>query len=109
MGAISSDPLILFVTVPTVEVGETLASTLVEENLVACVQILPGIKSYYRWEGKVHSDPEVLLLMKTKAESFSVVEDRIVKLHPYDVPQIVATPLTKVHEPYLSWLLENTS
>ena len=101
--------LILFVTVPTDKVAERLATTLVNEHLVACVQVLPGIKSYYRWAGKVHADGEILLLIKTRAEIFPVVEERIVELHPYDVPQIVAAPLTKVHEPYLSWLVENTT
>ena len=104
-----NNALILFVTVPNEEVAETLAKNLVDDHLVACVQVLPGMTSYYRWEGKVHADSEILLLMKTRAEIFPVVEERIVKLHPYDVPQIVAAPLTKVHEPYLSWLVENTT
>ena len=109
MSEIDRSSLILYVTVPNDEVAEKLATTLVNERLVACVQVLPGIKSYYRWEGKVHVDGEILLLIKTRAEIFPVVEERIVELHPYDVPQIVAAPLTKVHEPYLTWLVENTS
>ncbi len=104
-----AEVIILFVTTPSEEIAEKLARTLVEERAVACAQLLPKIKSFYRWEGKVHADPEVLLLMKTRAEKFAAVRDRIVELHPYDVPQVVASPLSQLHEPYLSWLLENTT
>ena len=86
------------------EAAETLASRLVEERVAACVNILPGITSVYRWQGKVHRDSESLLVIKTSAEALPQLMQRVADLHPYDVPEIVALDTSSVHPPYAAWI-----
>jgi len=93
------------------EVARDLARPLVEERLVACVNIVPGLTSIYRWEGKVCEDGESLLVMKTRAALMEQLSARIVELHPYDVPEVIALPLSpgEGNPAYLDWLLEQTT
>ena len=88
--------------------AESLASILVENGLVACVNIIPGVRSIYRWEGEVHRDDEVLLVIKTRAELVERLRERIAALHPYEVPEIVSLDVDSVHPPYLAWLRDVT-
>jgi periplasmic divalent cation tolerance protein len=78
--------------------------TLVDEGLAACVNVLGEVRSVYRWQGAVEEDNEVLCVIKTTAEGFERLRARLVALHPYEVPEVVALPVEAVHEPYLSWL-----
>ena len=84
--------------------AERIASALVDERLAACVQIVGPITSTYRWQGRVETSQEWLCLIKTSREEYAAVEAAIVKLHPYDVPEIVATPIVAGSRSYLDWL-----
>ena len=101
-----SEALIVFCTCGSKEEAERVARMLVEERLAACVNVLPGIRSVYRWQGAVESGDEILLLMKTTADKFSALRDRIQEIHSYDVPEIVALPVVAGSERYLAWLEE---
>lgn len=100
--------VVCFVTTPGAEVSETLSKTLVSESLCACVNILPGLRSIYRWQGKICDDGEQLLLIKTRRERVPDLIARVRSLHPYEVPEIIALPIETGHEPYLAWIGEMT-
>jgi periplasmic divalent cation tolerance protein len=104
----AQDFVVVLVTVPTHEVAASLAKTLVEEKLVACVNILPGVRSIYSWKGTVCDDAELLCVLKTRRALFSTVRERVIALHPYELPEVIALPLTLGHEPYLNWLQNET-
>jgi periplasmic divalent cation tolerance protein len=101
--------IVVLVTAPDAEKAQGIATALVEERLAACANLVPGLISIYRWEGKVHRDPEVLVVIKTRAELFPRLEARVRALHPYKVPEIVALPILRGSEPYLRWLAEETA
>lgn len=99
------DVLEVRISAPATE-APRLARALVDERLAACVQTLPGVTSTYRWQGGVETADEVLLLAKTTTDRFRELVARVTRLHPYDVPEIVAVPLTHLSEPYAAWLAE---
>ncbi len=98
---------VVLITAPDEETGKRLARTLVEEGLAACVNLVPGLASIYRWEGRVVEDREVLLLAKTTTLAFPKLKARVLELHPYQVPEILALPVAEGHGPYLAWLRES--
>jgi periplasmic divalent cation tolerance protein len=102
-----TDYIVVFVTAPEDEAVD-LAKTLVEERLVACVNIVPGLRSIYWWQGKVEDEPEVLCIMKTRSNLFESLRDRVRELHSYEVEEIVALPIVAGNPPYLDWIKENT-
>ena len=95
-------------TAPKREEAERLAEILVNERLAACVQILPEITSFYRWQGKIERDAEVLILAKTTFDKCAELEKIVRENHSYEVPEIVAVPIEAVSAPYLKWLLAET-
>lgn len=97
----------LYATFPEGEAAFAAARTLIDERLVACANLLPGMRSLYRWQGKVESAEEVVLLLKTTAARVPEAMARIAQLHPYDVPCVVEVPLGAVHGPYGEWLRES--
>lgn len=99
--------LAVFITASNEAEANHLADNLVQSHLAACVQILPGMKSTYVWQGNVERQHEILLIAKTTRERFEELEHRVRELHSYDTPEIVATPLTEVSIPYLDWLRES--
>jgi len=99
-----SEALIVLTTVESVEDGERLANLLVEDELAACVQILPPMKSLYRWEGKVEHSQEVLLLIKTTGMVYNKLEEAIRQNHPYQTPEIIALQITVGSQKYLDWI-----
>ena len=107
-----SDPeavLIVLVTAPDQSTAEKIANALVERNLAACVNILPGMRSIYRWEGKIHDEGEVLMLIKTRREIFDpALISYIQELHPYQTPEIIALPILMGEPTYLDWILAET-
>jgi len=103
-----ADFVVVLMTAPDAEVAGRIASTLVDEKLVACENILPGLRSIYRWENKLCDEIEVLCLMKTRLNLFSALRDRIATLHPYQVPEIIALPMAAGNAPYLDWVREST-
>jgi len=89
--------------------AEALASALVEGRHAACVNILPKIRSVYRWKGEVQRDDEALLVIKTRAAAFDALKAAVLKLHPYELPEVIAVSVERGHQPYLDWVLENVS
>ena len=102
-----TDYIVVYVTAPENEAPE-LARTLVNERLVACVNIVPGLRSFYWWKGKVEDEPEVLCIMKTRSNLFESLRDRVRELHSYEVEEIIALPILAGNPPYLDWIKENT-
>ena len=100
-------PIIVLCTTPDMEYASKIAQSLVEKKLAACCNILPGITSVYTWKGNTEQDNEHLLIIKTKSEKFKTIEDVIKKLHPYEVPEIIALDITAGSENYLKWISEN--
>jgi periplasmic divalent cation tolerance protein len=96
--------LMVYCTVPDAQTGKAIAETLVKEGLCACVNRVPGLSSHYIYEGEYCEDSEELLLIKTTAEAFDRLRARIEALHPYDVPEIIATDIVDGNESYLAWL-----
>jgi periplasmic divalent cation tolerance protein len=103
-----TDYVVILVTAGSESEAETIARTLVEERLAACVNVISPIRSLYRWEGKVTDDREWLLLIKTRAEYFSTAEARVKALHSYQVPEVIALPIVAGAETYLGWLRDET-
>ncbi len=97
-------PIVVLISAATTE-AESLARTLVEERLAACVSRVP-VTSTYRWQGKVTSDDEVLLIVKTSDDCAPALEQRVQELHTYDVPEFVVLDSTAVSDRYLAWLLD---
>lgn len=86
--------------------AESFARTLVEERLAACVNLVPGVRSFYRWKGAVQADEEVLAVVKTTAGVLERAQARALELHPYEVPEWIAVPAGAGHRPYLDWVRE---
>ena len=99
---------IIYSTMGSVEEARKIARILVEEKLVACVNILPKIESIYRWQGKIEEDNECVLLAKTTDKNIDKTIQRIKELHSYDVPDIVAIPITHGFKKYLDWVKDET-
>jgi len=99
---------ILLVTAPDARSAARLSDALVGERLAACVTVVPGARSTYRWKGKIERSREAVLLVKTRAALVRRVERRVRELHPYDVPEILALPVASGEKRYLRWLGEST-
>ena len=95
---------VVLCTAASVADAERIARAVVEERLAACVNPVPGVTSLYRWEGKIERSEEVLLVIKTRADLLDRLRGAIVAVHPYDVPEVVALPVTAGHPPYLDWI-----
>ena len=95
---------IVLCTCPDPETANNIATALVEDGIAACVNIQPSITSVYRWQGKTETTSESLMIIKSPAENYSDIEKRIVELHPYELPEVIAVPIVAGLEPYLSWL-----
>ena len=95
-------------TCPDSETAERIAADLVAGKLAACVQVLPGLRSYFHWAGKVDCSDEYLLLIKTSSASYPALERRIREIHPYELPEIIGVPVSMGLPDYLSWIDEYT-
>ena len=104
----STAALQIVVAVPDSRLAGRIASALLAQRLCACAQTLGPVTSRYRWQGKLASGREYLLVVKTRGSLFTAVERAVRALHPSRVPEIAALPLGPVHEPYLAWLREVT-
>lgn len=100
--------VLIYTTWPTSADAEAAGRTIVDRQLAACVNILPGMISHYRWEGKVERAEEAVMLIKTRASLAQAVSDAVKALHSYDTPAIMVLPLESVEKTYLAWLLAET-
>lgn len=100
--------LLCYCTCPDAASAQRIAEALVGERLAACVNQLPGIRSTYRWEGAVQTDSEQLLLIKTTSTRLPALERRLLALHPYDVPELIAVSVSQGHEAYLDWVRQQS-
>lgn len=100
---------LILCTCPDAASAGHIAETLVAEQLAACVNLVPGITSIYRWEGQIQRDAEVMLLMKTTSERVAALTERLRALHPYAIPEIIAVPITEGLPDYLSWVTTCTN
>ncbi len=99
-----TDVILVLCACPDAEKAASIARTLVEERLAACGNVVPGLRSIYRWQGRVHDEPEALLLLKSTRGAFEALRARVVALHGYEVPEVIALPIEAGHAPYLAWV-----
>jgi periplasmic divalent cation tolerance protein len=102
---VSAQVVVVLITAPEEETARRIARALVEERLAACVNLLPGVRSIYRWQGDVEEAAEVLLIAKTHAERVAALAARVQALHPYELPEVVTLPVTDGSEAYLRWVV----
>ena len=95
---------LVLTTCPNETVAENIAQQLVTEKLAACVNIIPNITSIYSWQGEIHCDNEVQLLIKTDEKTFATLNERINQLHPYDVVEVIALNIQQGDQHYLNWI-----
>ena len=102
-----SDALVVLTTVARAEDAEYIAREMVERRLAACVNLLPPVTSVYRWQGEVTREQEHVLLMKTHKDRFEALRARLVEIHPYETPEVIALPVAAGHAAYLRWIDES--
>ena len=95
---------IVVTTCPTPEIATQLANDIVEQQLAACVNIIPTIKSVYKWKGKIEHDNESLLIIKTMKQQLASLEELILRLHPYETPEFISMPIESGSKAYLDWI-----
>ena len=104
------DAIVILCTAPAAgDAAEKLARALVEEKLAACVNVVPGLRSFYSWQGKLEDEQEVQLLIKTRREHYRAVEAWLKEHHPYDEPEILALPVLHGSASYLAWIEKQTT
>ena len=103
-----TDYIVVFITVSSEKEGEKIASALLKEKLAACVNMIGGIKSSFRWKGQISTEDEVLLIAKTRDILFESLKKRVLELHSYEVPEIIALPILAGFEKYLEWIKKET-
>ncbi len=97
-------PLICFSTAPSLDVAQSLAQAVVEQGLAACVSFVPGAHSVYRWKGEICNDAEVWMMIKTTPQAFTALQKAWQDLHPYDVPELLALPVSNGLPAYVEWV-----
>jgi periplasmic divalent cation tolerance protein len=101
--------LIVMTNLPNAQAAEAIASILVKSRLAACVNLLPAVQSVYRWQGKVERATEVTLLIKTTQRHYAALEAAIRAAHPYELPEVIALPVTTGLPSYLQWVITETT
>lgn len=99
--------IISFVTASNEAEAEKIANPLIEKGLAACVNIVPKIKSIYKWQGRIENSEEVLLIIKSISKKFDELKEEVKRLHSYDVPEIISIDISNGSEGYLNWIDEN--
>jgi periplasmic divalent cation tolerance protein len=99
-----TDKIVVFSTAASAAEAEAIARRLVEERLAACVNVVTGVRSFYRWKGKIENSPEWLLVIKSSRHRFEALRAALEKLHSYDVPEVIALPVVEGAANYLNWM-----
>jgi len=102
-----TDKIVVFSTCATAADAERLARALVDQRLAACVNVVPAIRSFYHWKGQTEATDEFLLVVKTSRPLFAALHAELEKLHPYELPELLALPIVAGAENYLNWLQDN--
>lgn len=100
--------LLVISTFPDAETARQIGTALIQGQLAACVNIVPGIESIFRWKGSLDEGPEVLALIKTSTEAYPALEAELIRLHPYDLPEVIAVDIAAGSEAYLEWIARAT-
>lgn len=100
---------VALMTAPSMKVATTIARTLLDERLIACANVVPAIRSLYRWKGKVCDEAEVMVVLKLRRTDFARVRSRVVALHPYEVPEVIRLDVAAGHRRYLDWISSSTA
>lgn len=103
-----TDCIQVFVSCAHQAEAKMLVETLLADQIIACAQIIPGVESFYRWQGQMTQSTEVLLLLKTRQTHFERLRSTIKQHHSYDVPEIIAVPLVNGDQDYVNWIHEET-
>ena len=106
---IKEPAIIVYCTCPDAQVAEQLAAGLLEKRLAACINIVSGVTSHYLWQGKLEKEAEHLLLIKSTNRCYSALEEDIKKMHPYELPEIIAVPIDRGSPEYIQWIQESVS
>eukprot|EP00877_Chromochloris_zofingiensis_P010914 jgi/Chrzof1/6076/Cz17g08020.t1 len=104
-----SGAIVVYVTVPDENTGKQIAAKLVEDHLVACVNMVPGVQSIYWWDNKVNYDSELMLIIKTRESLLGALTTQVKQLHPYDEPEVIAMPIIGGSDTYIAWLKDSTA
>ena len=104
-----TDAILVITTLSSADAAAEIARKLVGEKLAACANLVPAVRSIYRWEGKVQDENEVLVLIKTQQRHYERLKARLLELHPYEVPEVIALPVERGHQAYLDWILRETT
>ena len=102
-----TDKIVVLTTCAAAVDAERMARALVDGRLAACVNVVPGVRSFYHWKGETESSEEYLLIVKTSRDLFGALRAEMEKLHPYELPELLALPVVAGAENYLSWLQSN--
>ncbi len=106
--AMPTSTLITLCTCPNQAVAEEIANALIEQRVAACINIIPTITSIYKWQGKLESEREALMLIKTDQSRYPDLEQALARLHPYELPEIIAVPVEQGLAGYLNWVTQCT-
>ena len=100
---------VVLVTAPDADTGARIARALLDERLAACINLVPGVRSLYRWQGSIEDDAEVLMVIKASAQRCEALAARVKDLHPYDLPEVIALPVEGGSLAYLDWVIAESS
>ena len=100
---------IIYCSVPNEFTADLIATTLIDEKLAACINVLPKMKSIYRWEDSIQRDEELLMIIKTQSSKFNIIEQKIKELHEYSLPEIIAVPIIAGSSEYIQWINNETN
>ncbi len=101
--------MVVLVTASSQDEAANIGKRLVSDNLAACINIIPAIRSIYRWQGEICDDSEVLLIIKTRSSKLDRLMEQIKNMHSYDLPEMIALPIIKGWKPYMAWLEKETA
>ena len=104
----ATDVVIIHCTFPNKEIAAHIGKILVDERLIACISMLGEVRSIYRWQGDICDDLEVMAIVKTTQSRLADAQRRLIELHPYDCPEVLAVAVAQGHAPYLAWVADNT-